>query len=272
MMQMRLEADSISVHRANRALVDNVTLQVAAGELVGLIGPNGAGKSTLLSALAGIDRKASGTVMIDGHPLQGISATERALQLGWVEQSGTVHWPVTVERLVMLGRIPHLPVWCRADEADLQAVENALDICDCQSLRKQQVTTLSGGERARVLLARALAAEPTLLFADEPISNLDLGHQLQTMQLLRGFAQDKRAAIVVMHDLSLAARYCDRLYLMHEGRIVASGSVAEVLSPQNLADVYGVSVISGCESVPWIVPDQLLRKNISPAQDARKSI
>lgn len=264
MMHMRLEADSISVRRSERTLVDKVSLYVAAGELVGLIGPNGAGKSTLLTALAGIERKASGTISIDGHPLRGISSAERALQVGWVEQSGSVHWPVTVERLVMLGRIPHLPVWCRAGDTDLQAVENALNICDCQCLRKQPVTTLSGGERARVLLARALAAEPTLLFADEPISNLDLGHQLQTMQLLREFAHDKRAAVVVMHDLSLAARYCDRLYLMHEGRIVASGHVAEVLSAQNLADVYGVSVISGCESIPWIVPDQLLTRNTPP--------
>ncbi len=261
MIQMRLEADSVSVHRAGRALVDDVRLQVAAGELVGLIGPNGAGKSTLLSALAGIDRKVSGTISIDGRPLHSIGANERALQMGWVEQSGTIHWPVTVERLVMLGRIPHLPVWCRASDTDRQAVENALSLCDCQALRHQQVTTLSGGERARVLLARALAAEPTLLFADEPISNLDLGHQLQTMQLLRGFSQERRSAIVVMHDLSLAARYCDRLYMMHQGRIVASGSVAEVLSAQNLADVYGVSVISGCESVPWIVPDQLLKQH-----------
>ena len=263
-MQMRLEAVSVSVHRSGRALVNDVSLHVGAGELVGLIGPNGAGKSTLLAALSGIDTKAVGAVRVDGHPLQSISQAERALQLGWVEQSGSVHWPVTVERLVMLGRIPHLPVWCRANAADLQAVENALDVCDCQSLRKQQVTTLSGGERARVLLARALAAEPTLLFADEPISNLDLGHQLQTMQLLREFAQDKRAAIVVMHDLSLAARFCDRLYLMHDGQIMAAGAVADVLSPQNLADVYGVSVISGCESVPWIVPNQLLKRPKKP--------
>lgn len=257
-MPTRLQADSISIHRSGRALVSDISLQVDSGELVGLIGPNGAGKSTLLTALAGIDNTATGNIILDGRPLRQISASQRALQVGWVEQSGNVHWPVSVERLVMLGRIPHLPVWCRATAADLRAVESALDICDCQLLRKQQVTTLSGGERARVLLARALAAEPSLLFADEPISMLDLGHQLQTMQLLRDFARGNRAAVVVMHDLSLAARYCDRLYLMHKGIMVAAGGVAEVLSPQNLADVYGVSVISGCESVPWIVPDQLL--------------
>ena len=137
-------------------------------------------------------------------------------------------------------------------------METALSLSDCQSLRLRQVNTLSGGERARVLMARALAAEPSLLFADEPISMLDLSHQLQTMQLLRDFARDDQAAVVVMHDLSLAARYCDRLYLMHEGSMAAAGAVAEVLSPTNLATVYGVSVISGCESVPWIIPVERL--------------
>ncbi len=256
--QPRLQATSVTITRAERNIVNDVSLQVFAGELVGLIGPNGAGKSTLLAALAGIDPTAHGSIELDGHPLRSLSPAERALQIAWVEQTGSVHWPVTVERLVMLGRIPHLPVWCRATDMDQQAVETALSLSDCQSLRLRQVNTLSGGERARVLMARALAAEPSLLFADEPISMLDLSHQLQTMQLLRDFARDDQAAVVVMHDLSLAARYCDRLYLMHEGSMAAAGAVAEVLSPTNLATVYGVSVISGCESVPWIIPVERL--------------
>jgi len=165
-----------------------------------------------------------------------------------------VHWPVTVERLVMLGRIPHLPAWGKPRKADLSAVEFALNAADCLQLRKQIVTTLSGGEKSRVLLARALAAEPTLLFADEPVSALDLGHQLQTMQLLRDYASGGKAAVVVLHDLSLAARYCDTLYLMHEGSIVASGNVTTVLRAENLEAVYGVTVITGHEEVPWIVP------------------
>ena len=109
-----------------------------------------------------------------------------------------------------------------------------------------------------MLLARALATEPSLLLADEPISALDLGHQLQTMQLLRDYATGERAAVVVMHDLSLAARYCNRLVLMHEGKLISVGEPAAVLSTRNIADVYGVSVVTGCESVPWIVPEQLL--------------
>ena len=256
--QLRLQANSVTITRLERAIVNDISLQVFAGELVGLIGPNGAGKSTLLAALAGIDSTVQGSIEIDGRPLASLSTAERALQIAWVEQMGSVHWPVTVERLVMLGRIPHLPVWCRATDEDRHAVETALSLSDCQSLRLRQVNTLSGGERARVLMARALAAEPSLLFADEPISMLDLSHQLQTMQLLRDFATGDKAAVVVMHDLSLAARYCDRLYMMHEGCMAAAGGVAQVLSPANLATVYGVSVISGCESVPWIIPVERL--------------
>lgn len=252
--QARLNATAITITKSGRTLVDGVSLCMQAGELVGLIGPNGAGKSSLLAALAGIERHSSGTIDIDGRPLHRYTDQQRSARIAWLEQSGRVNWPVSVERLVMLGRIPHLPTWGKATEADHQAVEHALTASDCQIIRHQSATTLSGGERSRVLMARALAAEPTLLFADEPVSALDLGHQLQTMEILRQFASKERAALVVLHDLSLAARYCDRLYLMSEGKIAASGGVAAVLSPKNLASVYGVSVISGCEEVPWIVP------------------
>lgn len=254
-----LQARSVSVVRAGRTLVDHVSLHVSSGELVGLIGPNGAGKSTLLSVLAGVEEDYRGDVLLNEFPLRSLAPAQRARTMSWVEQLGAVHWPITVERLVMLGRIPHLPAWASPGETDRNAVDAALVMCDCEHLRLRKVNTLSGGERSRALLARALAAEPAMLFADEPIATLDLGHQLQTMELLKFVAHHGKAALVVMHDLSLAARFCDRLFLMHEGRLVASGTVAEVLSPANLADVYGVSVISGCEGVPWIIPHERLR-------------
>ena len=253
-IQSRLSASTISISKAKRLLVNEVSLTVDPGELVGLIGPNGAGKSTLLAALAGVDQPDSGDIILDGRPIQHSSNKERARTIGWLEQTGTVNWPITVERLVMLGRIPHLPAWSEATATDRHAVEQALTLADCLTLRHQPVTTLSGGERARALLARALAAEPTLLYADEPVSSLDLGHQLQTMQLLRAFANEHHSAVVVLHDLSLAARFCDRLYLMHQGSIAASGSASSVLSAENLATVYGVSVLSGNAQIPWIVP------------------
>lgn len=256
--RQRLSAHSLTISKARNRIVDNVSLYVNAGELVGLIGPNGAGKSTLLAALAGIDKPDAGTIMIDHTNLSAIPVSKRAEHIAWLEQLGSVHWPVSVERLVMLGRIPHLAAWSRATDADQRAVEKAMLDAGCESLRNRQVTTLSGGERASVLLARALATEPDLLFADEPVSALDLGHQLQTMQVLRDFSQAHRAALVVLHDLSLAARYCDRLYLINRGQVAANGQAAAVLTPEILADVYGVSVISGCEEVPWIVPVERL--------------
>ena len=255
---LRVEVHELSIRRSEHIIVDKLSFDVQAGEVLGLIGPNGAGKSTVLAAMAGIDNCDAGNIIVDKRNITSYSASERAQCISWIEQLGTVHWPLSVERLVMLGRIPHLPPWSKTTQEDHAAVESALTKADCLSLRTRQVPTLSGGERARVLLARALAAEPTLLFADEPVSALDLGHQLQTMQLLRDFASEERAAVVVMHDLSLAARYCNRLVLMHEGKLVAVGEPAAVLSHRNIADVYGVSVVTGCDSVPWVVPEHLL--------------
>ena len=246
------------MRRGGRPVVDRLSFSVNAGEVLGLIGPNGAGKSTVLAAMAGIDEPDAGTIRVDEKPISTLSSNERAQRIGWIEQLGSVHWPLSVERLVMLGRIPYLPPWSKTTVQDHAAVESALTQADCQNLRHRQVPTLSGGERARVLLARALATEPSLLLADEPVSALDLGHQLKTMQLLHDYAIGERAVVVVMHDLSLAARYCHRLVLMHQGKLVSVGEPAAVLSHQNIADVYGVSVVTGCESVPWVVPEHLL--------------
>ena len=249
-----LRADSVSFSLNNRSILSKLHISINAGELVGLIGPNGAGKSTLLRLLAGLNTVDSGTIKLDGLPLRSLSIRARARQIGWLEQLGTVHWPISVERLVSLGRLPHLTAWQRPGKPDYKAINQALIDTDCMDLRHRNSMTLSGGEQARVLLARALAAEPRILLADEPVSALDLGHQLQTMDVLRRFACDDRACVVVLHDLSLAARYCDRLYLLNHGNLIAHGSVSTVLSNSNIRQVYGVDVISGCDQVPWIVP------------------
>lgn len=249
-----LEARDVSRVIDGQRLVDAVSLQVREGELVGLIGPNGAGKSTLLSMLAGLSTPQSGEILLEGRPIQRIRARERARTLGWLEQLGTVHWPITVERLVALGRLPHLQAWQSASDADRDIVDDALARTDCTALKDRIVTTLSGGERTRALLARALATGPRLLLADEPIAALDLSHQLQTMELLRDFAREDRACLAVLHDLSVAARWCDRLYLLHHGRVNADGAAGTVLDARHLRDVYGVEVLAGCGEVPWIVP------------------
>lgn len=249
-----LEARGLARAIGRHRLVDDASLEVRAGELVGLIGPNGAGKSTLVSMLAGLDAPQAGEVLLDGRPLRALPPRERAREIGWLEQIPTVHWPVSVERLVALGRIPHLRARDRVSAADLAVIDDALERTDCTALRARTVTTLSGGERTRVLLARVLAGEPRLVLADEPVAALDPSHQLQTMELLRDFARGPRACVAVLHDLSIASRWCDRLYLMHRGRIETHGAPHEVLDARRLREVYGIEAVTGHDEVPWIVP------------------
>lgn len=244
MSKTLLSASNISVERSGSQLLNAVDIDVKAGELVGLIGPNGAGKSTLLSVLAGLDTPNTGAVQWLDAPLSQLSDRQRAQQIGWMEQLSAPHWPVSVEHLVMLGRLPYLTRWQSPTESDHANVEAALEATDCVALRERRVNTLSGGELTRVMLARVLATEPQLLFADEPIAALDIGHQLQTLDVLRAFATSERGCLVVLHDLSLASRYCDRLVLLNDGRCVASGVAKDVLTEQIVRDVYGVEVMA----------------------------
>lgn len=253
-----LAAEAIAFKRNQQFLLQNINLELHAGELVGLIGPNGAGKSTLLKILAGLQKPTSGSVSIENQALTKLSPKDRSQKIGWLAQGGSIHWPLTVERLVALGRLPHLAAWQHANANDQAAIEKAMQQTGIESLRMRDATTLSGGERTRVLLARALAAEPTILLADEPIAALDPGYQLQTLELLRAFSQAKRACIVVLHELSLAARYCDRLYLLKSGCIVDTGSVIDVLSAENLRTVYHIECEIGCNNVPWIIPSRYI--------------
>ncbi len=253
-MSVLLQSIDVSLTRSERVLVNHVSMSLVSGELVGLVGPNGAGKSTLLNLLAGLVKTDSGAVLLDNKDINKIPLQQKSQLLAWVAQSGPVNWPLTVERIVALGRRPHLSAWQRLTDEDNAAIEYAIAATDCESLRHQDATTLSGGERTRMLLARALAAQPKVLLADEPIAALDLKHQLQTMQLLRQFASGDNACLVVLHDLSMAYRFCDRLYLINEGELVAQGMPSDVLSDDNLKAVYGVEVIKGGGDLPYIVP------------------
>lgn len=253
-----LEATAVSFKRQQQTLLQAIDLELHAGELVGLIGPNGAGKSTLLKILAGLHTPHSGSVKFQNQALTQLHAKTRSQKLAWLAQGGAIHWPLSVERLVALGRLPHLAAWQSISPSDQAAIEQAIQQTGIGHLRTRDATTLSGGERTRVLLARALAAEPLVLLADEPIAALDPGYQLQTLELLRAFSQEKRACIVVLHELSLAARYCDRLYLLDKGCVVDKGSVAKVLSVENLKTVYHIECEMGCNKIPWIIPRRYL--------------
>jgi len=239
--------------------LQGVDLEVRPGELLGLLGPNGAGKSTLLSELSGTGTRhvapirsaaaqgVHGTVSWHDHPLSVVPARERARAIGYLPQQVVSAWDLCVRDVVALGRLP----WGDDDVAG--AVDQAMHQTDVWALRARSVRTLSGGEWARVCLARVLAGEPEVLLVDEPTSHLDLSHQLEVMAVLQAQVQSGRAVVVAVHDLGLAARYCHRLVLLHHGRVAAQGTVDEVLRPDLLREVYGVAVHVDLQAVPPVV-------------------
>lgn len=248
---MRLEAQNLTVALGGRAVIEAVDLTVAPGEIVALVGPNGAGKSTLVRALAGLLAPAAGSIRLDGAAAADLGPRERARRLSYLPQEPLLHWPMTVERLVALGRLPHLDAFRRPQPADAAAIEAALAATETAAFRHRPATQLSAGERARVLLARALATTAPLLLADEPVAALDPYHQLHVMELLAGQAAAGRSVVVVLHELTLAVRFCPRVVLLHAGRIVADGRPESVLSDANLAATYGVKAARG---EGWLVP------------------
>lgn len=231
-----LAIEKLTVLRGECPVVDHVDLSVGPGECVGLIGPNGAGKTTLMRAALGLER-------FKGlSSLASLSAPDRARAAAFLPQSRQIAWPVDVETLVSLGRVPHLPRGGTLSPADRDAIEDALHRLGLDGFRQRIATQLSGGEQGRVLIARALAQQTPLLLADEPIAGLDPAQQIATMQVFAQLAQEGRAVVVSLHDLGLAARHCTRLVLMHQGRVVADGHPDEVLTPELVAQVFGVSI------------------------------
>lgn len=229
-----LSVDRLSVSLRDHEVLRDVSFEVEAGECVGLLGPNGAGKTTLMRAVLGL------------IPHQGESSisskapAERAQMASWMPQTREIAWPVTVERLVMLGRIPHMAGGQRPKPEDHEKVEAALAAMDLDVFRKRTATHLSGGEQARVLIARALAQDTPLILADEPVAGLDPAHQISTMQTFAELARTGRSVIVSLHDLGLAARHCTRLILLSNGRIAEDGPPGTVLTLDRMADVFGI--------------------------------
>ncbi len=239
-MTVLLEANALAVNLGAREILHGVSLRLEAGEVLGLLGPNGAGKTTLLRALAGLIPGTRGEIRLGQEMLATITPRERARRLAYLAQGRECHWPLAVADLVALGRLPFRAPWARVPEADRAAIEQALRDADVQHLAQQPITTLSGGERGRALLARALACAPEVLLADEPTAGLDPAHQLNVMRILRERAAQGAGVLVVLHDLSLAARFCDRLVLLHRGQVLAAGTPAAVLTPNYLAESYGI--------------------------------
>jgi len=249
-----LRIQNLEVELGGQPIVRGINMEVRRGEVLGLLGPNGAGKSTLMRAILQLVPAHRGSVDLEGVPVRRIPGEQRARRIAYLAQQGPVNWPLTVERLVALGRFPHRSSWQRLAADDQEIIERILERTDLIKLRERVVTTLSGGERTRVLLARALVVGAPLLLADEPVAALDPAHQLQIMQLLRDYCGEGHTVIVVIHDLTLAARFCHRLALMHEGTLVASGSAREVLTPENLSAVYNIDARFGRGNDFYVIP------------------
>jgi iron complex transport system ATP-binding protein len=255
-----LTARAVGVTLRHRPVLRGVDLDLRPGEVLGLIGPNGAGKTTLLRALAGLV-PTGGEIRLEGRPLTDHTPAERARRIGFLPQDGGVAWALPVEALVALGRIPHTGPFRAFNEADRAAVARALETLELQPLRQRPVTELSGGERARALLARVLAGEPRLLLADEPVAGLDPAHQLRVMQELRRLASGGTAVVVVLHDLTLAARFCDRLLLVERGRTLLEGAPLEVLRAPEAGRAYGVRLtVATIDGLPAVLPEETLQR------------
>ena len=259
-----IAARGVQVALGGRTVVRGIDATVEGGRLVGILGPNGAGKSTLVRALLGLV-PSTGTIALDGMPLETLPRGEIARRIAYLPQGQAVHWPLSVERLVALGRLPHLAPFSRLAAADRAAIARAMARADVMHLATRTATELSGGERARVLLARALAVEAPALIADEPLASLDPAHQIEGMELLRAEADAGRLVIAVLHDLTLAARFCDRVLVLHDGLLAADGPPRAVLTPALLARVYGITAFFGGADEPALVPLDRLRGNAGPA-------
>lgn len=251
---MKLEGHNLAVSLSGRRVLSGVSAACTAGELVGVIGPNGAGKSTLLKTLAGLIAPDNGHVLLDGADASQLSRSALAHRLAYLPQSRMVHWPVTVETLVGLGRLPFHGFAIELDEADRAAVAKALAAAQVDHLAQRLTRELSGGELARVLVARALAQEPKVLIADEPSAGLDPAHQLALFRHFRSLAESDMGVIVALHDLSAAARFCDRLVMMKDGAVLADGPPEAVLTTELLKQVFDViAVRTEIDGIPVVV-------------------
>jgi iron complex transport system ATP-binding protein len=260
---MTLAARNIEVRYEAHVAVRPTTLDLGAGQLVALVGPNGAGKSTLLRALAGLV-PFTGTVAWRDAALGRLDASTRARTVAYLPQDPPVHWPLAARELVALGRLPHRAYAAGESAADEAAVTAAMQRTDTLGFAARSVSRLSVGERARVLLARALAVEAPVLLVDEPIAMLDPFHQLDVMSTLREYAAgngaEPRLVVAVLHDLGLAARYCNRVLLMNGGAVVGDGAPEATLDPAAIRAHYRVEPFIGRHAgEPLIVPWRSLR-------------
>lgn len=252
-----LRFESVSAELGGRTILEEIDFEVSPGEVVGLIGRNGVGKTTLLRLANGSLAPSGGRVCLGADPVSALARRRVARRIALVPQDLHVPFPFRVGELVLMGRAPHQSLVGLESEADVSQALAALERLGIEDLADREITKLSGGERQLVLFARALVQDPGILLLDEPTAFLDLRHRVEVLLEVRAFAQSGRAALVVSHDLSLAARSCDRLVLLGAGRVVAEGTPGQVLTPENLRLAFGIEVLTfeGPDGALVVVPD-----------------
>ncbi|QBD86942.1 ABC transporter ATP-binding protein [Clostridium tetani] len=247
---MKLSVENINVQLGNKKIVHNACITVNKGEFVGLIGPNGSGKSTLLKTIYRICKPESGAIYLDGKNLLTMPIKDMACELGVVSQFNHIAFDIKVEDMVLMGRSPHKKMLEQDNEQDYKIAREMLEKVDMLNYAKRSFSTLSGGEKQRVLLARTLAQQVKLLILDEPTNHLDIKYQIQILNLVKSL---KTTAVVALHDLNLAAAYCDKLYVMHNGNVVANGEPKDILTSQLIKEVYEVDCKIHVEQEPMYI-------------------
>ena len=250
---MRIEIKNLSFSYGSTKILDDINMQVEDSEIISLVGPNGSGKTTLIKC---IDRilKAKGSILLDGKEIEKMSRQDIARQIGYVPQSSSTPLATTVFDTVLMGRRPHIG-W-RVTDADLEKVADVLEMLHLDDLAMRDFSQLSGGQKQKVLIARALAQEPAVLLLDEPTSNLDMLHQLEVMEIVsRTVKERKISAVMAIHDLNLASRFSDKLVMLKRGMVYAAGEPKALLNECNIGKVYGIeALVMNALGRPYIVP------------------
>jgi iron complex transport system ATP-binding protein len=259
---MSLEVTGLSVDIGGQRIVSDVDISVPDGKFVGLLGPNGSGKSTILKALYRVHRPVTGQILLNGTDVLSMAQKDAARRVAVVSQESTVEFDFTVFEMVMIGRTPHKRAFDRDNENDRWIVQQAIERVGCDDLASRSFNTLSGGEKQRVLIARAIAQGADHLILDEPTNHLDIRYQLEVLELVAGFGMTVLAAL---HDLSLAALFCDSVYLLADGRIVTHGPPKAVITAEMVRHAYGadVLVVEHPESgTPHLIPRRTARAGV----------
>lgn len=250
-----LSVSDIDVYLGGRKILDSISFSATAGEVVVLVGANGAGKSTLLKSLVGLIEPKSGTACYNDGDIARLDTKQRAQHFAFLPQDRVVFWAMTVENVVALGRLPHRGFFAGPSEADIETVQTAMTRMGVMHLAQRPIATLSGGERARVLIARALAQQARFIVADEPTDGLDPAHALRVFMEFRALADAGSGVVTSLHDLTLAARFADKICLLKDGSCLAFGLPDDVLTKDHLRNAFGVeTVCTKLEGLPVVVP------------------